>query len=1443
MSRTEYNDNALQFQSQIVINDTTNASISSASLMVSGGLSTQDTYVTGHVAVNNVKITPNLNDIIFEQQAILDQSKSEWTNIPDFSFNNSVSNSFKAFVNITVAAGISKYAIWEINGIYKPSGWSITSSFTGDLTNINFRCLNTNGVGQIQYINSNGEGSTTTIRYRATTTAPIGTTPTGSVGIINNTNGPYIANTLLYSNTVNTLASTDLVYNSNVFKIGPGSRIVAENANSFTNFSNGGSITAMGDASVAQELIVGAKVGIANTNPSFALDVSGDINFTGNFYKNNSLYSGSSIWQTNETDVFYTAGNVGLGTTSPAYTLDINGTLRTTNMRLNDDSAINIDTGSESRLALVKKYGEPPSISTNATSNMLFQKSNSNSAGNPSVNTYTTLMTLTPAGNLTVTGTTNTVALSTGNLYVTNISTGTLNATRGSFGTVSSTLVSATTMTGGSISLSGNLNVAGTLTVVNITSTNMVETNITTATLLATTSVSSGILNATNTTVTNAVHTALSTGTFNLTSAIASTGITTATLLATTSISSGSIQGTNSTITNAVHTALSTGSLNITNVLSTSSMIVRTFNRTLNTTVNNSTEICSLNATHGSYIVYLNIVHSETGSSESKTYIVPIQFNSTAGNWKRLAPFSSGPYSENDWAVDMTTFQSVSTFRLVRVSGTGSTVGFTCTFTIYQSATSPVTVSDISATASNVINTGIYESTQISQVNNLVGINTDAPLFTLDVNGSIRASTGITTATLLATTSISSGSIQGTNSTITNAVHTSLSSGNAQFTNLNATSSTIGTFIASSGTVGGHLVPSTDITYDLGSSSLKWRDLYLSGNTIYLGDKTLSVENDTFNIANVSATNANLITSSIGTLINTNTVNTNISSGTLNLSTGITTATLLATTSISSASIQGTNTTVTNAVHTALSTGTLIASTGITTATLLATTSVSSASIQGTNTTVTNAVHTALSTGTLNLTSAIASTGITTATLLATTSVSSASIQGTNTTVTNAVHTTLSSGNAIFTTSLTTATLLATTSISSGILNATNTTVTNAVHTNISTSTLFSTTGSFGTVSSSLLSATTMTGGSISLSGNLNVAGTLTVVNITSTNMVETNITTATLLATTSVSSGILNATNTTVTNAVHTTLTSASLLVTGIATVNTLVGNVTSQTANDTLYVGTTGNTNFFLDRPSANNGGSIIFGFNTQKTVVSRDIIQIINNSTDRNTLLQVQSKGTSSGTDQVTIPVSLIASFNNNTLGSIITTGGNVGVGTAAPGYRLDVNGTIRGNSDIIISGASRLSFFNDIGPLQIRSGGSGMLHLNQDNAGNISLGAGGGNVGVGTVTPGYKLHVSGDIYASGDITAFSDIRLKENIVQLSGCLDKIDNMRGVSFNRIDTGTKHIGLIAQEVEAQFPELVATDPNSGFKSVNYGNVVAVLLECIRELKGEVNELKSRII
>ena len=66
-----------------------------------------------------------------------------------------------------------------------------------------------------------------------------------------------------------------------------------------------------------------------------------------------------------------------------------------------------------------------------------------------------------------------------------------------------------------------------------------------------------------------------------------------------------------------------------------------------------------------------------------------------------------------------------------------------------------------------------------------------------------------------------------------------------------------------------------------------------------------------------------------------------------------------------------------------------------------------------------------------------------------------------------------------------------------------------------------------------------------------------------------------------------------------------------------------------------------------------------------------------------------------------------------------------------------------------------------------------------------------------------------------------------------------MRGVSFTFTDTGKRSIGVIAQEVESIIPEVVNTN-EKGFKSVNYGNLVGLLIEAIKELKQEIEELKN---
>lgn len=103
---------------------------------------------------------------------------------------------------------------------------------------------------------------------------------------------------------------------------------------------------------------------------------------------------------------------------------------------------------------------------------------------------------------------------------------------------------------------------------------------------------------------------------------------------------------------------------------------------------------------------------------------------------------------------------------------------------------------------------------------------------------------------------------------------------------------------------------------------------------------------------------------------------------------------------------------------------------------------------------------------------------------------------------------------------------------------------------------------------------------------------------------------------------------------------------------------------------------------------------------------------------------------------------------------------------------------------------------------------------------------------------NLDVDGAIVATGDITAFSDQRLKENIITVDNALDKVSAMRGVYYNKVNEVDRKLGVIAQEVEEVIPEVVV-DHENGFKSVAYANIVGVLIEAIKELKAEVEELK----
>ena len=100
-----------------------------------------------------------------------------------------------------------------------------------------------------------------------------------------------------------------------------------------------------------------------------------------------------------------------------------------------------------------------------------------------------------------------------------------------------------------------------------------------------------------------------------------------------------------------------------------------------------------------------------------------------------------------------------------------------------------------------------------------------------------------------------------------------------------------------------------------------------------------------------------------------------------------------------------------------------------------------------------------------------------------------------------------------------------------------------------------------------------------------------------------------------------------------------------------------------------------------------------------------------------------------------------------------------------------------------------------------------------------------------------NLSGDFTATGNCTAYSDERLKDNIQTIDNALDKVSQMRGVTFTKDDA--KGSGVIAQEIEKIAPELVL---DGEYKSVAYGNTVGYLIEAIKELKNEVEVLKTKL-
>jgi len=110
---------------------------------------------------------------------------------------------------------------------------------------------------------------------------------------------------------------------------------------------------------------------------------------------------------------------------------------------------------------------------------------------------------------------------------------------------------------------------------------------------------------------------------------------------------------------------------------------------------------------------------------------------------------------------------------------------------------------------------------------------------------------------------------------------------------------------------------------------------------------------------------------------------------------------------------------------------------------------------------------------------------------------------------------------------------------------------------------------------------------------------------------------------------------------------------------------------------------------------------------------------------------------------------------------------------------------------------------------------------------------GNVGIGTTSPSYNMHVVGDIYATGNITGYSDRRAKSDIQKIENALEKIEKLNGYTFTM--KNKRYTGLIAQEVLPVLPEAVVGTEETEY-AIAYGNMLGLIVEGIKEIKKKLD-------
>jgi hypothetical protein len=239
--------------------------------------------------------------------------------------------------------------------------------------------------------------------------------------------------------------------------------------------------------------------------------------------------------------------------------------------------------------------------------------------------------------------------------------------------------------------------------------------------------------------------------------------------------------------------------------------------------------------------------------------------------------------------------------------------------------------------------------------------------------------------------------------------------------------------------------------------------------------------------------------------------------------------------------------------------------------------------------------------------------------------------------------------------------------------------------------------------------------------------------------------------------------------------------------------------------------------------------------------------------------------------------------------ITNTGKVGIGTASPIAKLDVNGATAGagqnihtTGDIVLGSASNIFFDNNynyasgsyIGPYGSGSNDANTIKFSTAGSERMTI-TNTGNVGIGTTNPGFKLQVNAGTSPGANISSrgggygllientgavwalvlssteaycdqttcwndASDIAIKYNITNIDYGLPEIAKMKPVRFNMKSNNETSIGFIAQDMEKIIPEVVSGP--EGQKGISYGSLTPILVSAMQQQQKQIDNQQQQI-